>query len=246
MPAALPPSELSDRFERALTFAVMSLRNDRRVATPRAVARLFGVCASVLEHGGSENEAIAGLLHGSIDRHAAVQQLAAIREIFGSGVAEIVEGCSDAVSVDGIVPVRPFYDRIRAFAERLDDYARGRHPATLASSVFFVNSADTLNDARVASEQLARGEDIFGDRPGKKFGTLWSFRMLADRYLAYDDGETEPGAARHAVLARELVERVTLMAGKPVTADELLAAFAIDDDVAPREKGSLVAVERAR
>lgn len=246
MPAAIPASILGDRFDRGVAFAMTNLRSDRRVSSHTAVARLFGVCASILEHGGTENEAIAGLIQGSIDRRLAVQQLRIVRESFGMETSAIVEGCSSRISASGVLPLLPLYDRTLSFVERLDAYARSSE-TKLAASVFFVSAAEALYEARVTSEALARGVDVdaFADFEGKKFGTLWSLRTLADSYLAYDCGDPEPGAARHLELAREIVERVSLMAGKPVVADELLAAFAIDDSVDARAKGSLVAREDA-
>lgn len=221
-----------------------NLRSDRRVSSHKSVARLFGVCASVLENGGTEDEAIAGLIQSSVDRRFAVQQIAIIRANFGAETAAIVEGCSPKVSADGVVPHSPLYDRTRAFVGRLESYAR-RQDTKFAASVIFVSAADALYEARVASEGLARGFDVFADLEGKKFGTLWSYRTLSDSFLAFDAGNPEPGAARHLALARELAERVTLMAGKPVIADELLAAFAIDDSIDSSVKGSLVSQEDA-
>jgi len=243
VPAALPPSVLGDSFERAVTFAIASLRNDKRVSSHVAVARLFGVCATVLENGGSENEAIAGLIHSSVDRRAATHQIAFIRSSFGEEVASIVEGCSASVSSAGPVPPRPFYDRTLAYLERLGEYTGALHPPSLAASVFFVSAADTLYEARVVSEELARGGEAFDRREGGKYGTLWSLSALAGTYLAYDAGGPEPAEARHLRLAREIAERVILMAGKPVHTEALRAAFAIDATIAPRDKGMLVPAE---
>lgn len=237
MPAALPSSIIGDRFERAVSFAMTSLRADRR-STHSAVARLFGVCALVLENGGTEDEGVASLVNACIDRRSAVSQLSEIRSAFGSSAASIVEGCNSKIAQDGVVPPFALYDRTQAIVERLGRIARFPEKSPTAS-IFFVSAAETLYDARITSEQLASGIDVFAKREGMKFGTLWSFRALADRYLAYDGDVAEPGAARHASFAREIVERVTLMAGKPVTTDELLAAFAIDDTVLAKDKGSL-------
>lgn len=239
MPVALPASFVGDRFEHAVAFAMAALRSDRRVSTHATVARLFGICASVLENGGTEDEAIASLLHASVDRRAALQRLSEIRTTFGTHVAAIVEGCNPNIPASGLPAPNTLYDRTRATVERLTGYASASD-ATLAASVYFVSAADTLYDARLASEELARGGDVFAEREGKKFGSLWAFRALADTFLAFDGGNPELGGPRHLPLALELVERVSLMAGKNVVADELLAAFAIDDTVAVRDKGTLV------
>lgn len=233
MPAALPSSPLGERFERAVAFALAAYRRDARVSAEGAhVARLFGVCAIVLENGASESEAIAALLYRTIDRRGAAAQLAAVRSGFGDDVAAIIEGCSDVTGVLTGTDLRPFYDRKLASIERLRRHAAGDE------SVLLVCAADTLYGARGTNTDLLHGEDAFARHEGKKFGTLWAYRAFADAY-----GEH---GGRHVPFAGALVELVDIMAGKPVTTAELLAAFAIDDTVDREHKGSLLAEGAAR
>ena len=56
----------------------------------------MGVCALVLDAGGSEDETIAALLHDAVEDQGGVPTLERIRALFGDNVATIVEGCSDS------------------------------------------------------------------------------------------------------------------------------------------------------
>ena len=59
---------LTDRFDRALQLASELHRTQKRKTSGAPyVSHLLGVCALVLEDGGSEDEAIAALLHDSIE-----------------------------------------------------------------------------------------------------------------------------------------------------------------------------------
>ncbi len=61
----------SDAFYRALVFGVGLHRADARKNAARDpyVSHLFSVCALVIEDGGSEEEAIAALLHDTVEDH---------------------------------------------------------------------------------------------------------------------------------------------------------------------------------
>ena len=54
------------------------------------------VAALVVEHGGNEDQAIAGLLHDAVEDQGGAETLAKIRTRFGDAVAAIVSDCTDA------------------------------------------------------------------------------------------------------------------------------------------------------
>jgi hypothetical protein len=87
----------TDRFERALSLAHRLHQNQVRKGTPIPyIAHLMAVSSLVLEDGGSEDEAIAALLHDAVEDQGGRPTLDRIRELFGQRVAELVEGCTDA------------------------------------------------------------------------------------------------------------------------------------------------------
>lgn len=92
---------LSPLYDEALTWAASLHRDQLRKNTRGAyIAHLVAVSSLVLEDGGTETEAIAGLLHDAIeDCGAQVEPI--LRQRFGDGVVDIVVECSDAAPVGG-------------------------------------------------------------------------------------------------------------------------------------------------
>jgi len=90
---------LSGRFSEALVYAAAVHADQRRkVSGEPYLAHLLGAAAIVLEHGGNEDEAIAALLHDTIEDQGGAALREEIRRRFGPAVLEIVEGCSDTES----------------------------------------------------------------------------------------------------------------------------------------------------
>src|SRR6478735_5851635 len=89
---------LTDRFDRALLYATHVHGGQVRKQTSIPyVAHLLAVAATVIEYGGSEDMAIAGLLHDAVEDQGGEPRLADIRNRFGDRVADIVRSCSDTV-----------------------------------------------------------------------------------------------------------------------------------------------------
>jgi (p)ppGpp synthase/HD superfamily hydrolase len=79
---------LTDRFDRALLYATHVHGGQVRKGTSIPyVAHLLAVAATVLEYGGSEDMAIAGLLHDAAEDQGGEPRLADIRNRFGDRVA---------------------------------------------------------------------------------------------------------------------------------------------------------------
>ncbi|MGH9207924.1 MAG: HD domain-containing protein, partial [Acidimicrobiales bacterium] len=88
---------LSERFEEALTYATRLHRDQyRKGTTIPYVSHLLAVASMVLEDGGSEDEAIAGLLHDAGEDQGGRRTLEDIRRRFGDQVADTVAACSDS------------------------------------------------------------------------------------------------------------------------------------------------------
>ncbi|MFY9780503.1 MAG: HD domain-containing protein, partial [Candidatus Baltobacteraceae bacterium] len=187
-------SLLTERFDLALAYANALHRGDLRkhTAVPY-VAHLLGVCSLVLENGGDESEAIAALLHDAAEDHGGAAQIAQIAKFFGDDVARIVQECSDSLVDASRVAKAPWFERKTAYVAHLRSIAPSR-PQTL-----LVSCADKLYNLRSIDDDLRRpdvGERVYQRFSGKKSGTLWYYRELADVFLAV------PG--RHGFLASEL------------------------------------------
>src|SRR3712207_451220 len=96
---------LSERFDEALVFAARHHRDQlRKGSRVPYMTHLMSVSALVLEHGGSEHQAIAGLLHDAVEdapKGIGGAVLVEIRSRFGHDVADIVRACSDGLDADG-------------------------------------------------------------------------------------------------------------------------------------------------
>src|SRR5687768_5028751 len=84
------------RFESALAFAArLHATQVRKGGDVPYVGHLLGVAAIAIEHGATEDEAIAALLHDAIEDQGGKATEEIIKRLFGDAVAEIVRGCTD-------------------------------------------------------------------------------------------------------------------------------------------------------
>lgn len=142
--------ELGSRFSRALTLAVEWHGAQTRKGVPIPyMSHLMSVSAIVMEHGGSEDEAIAALFHDALedapDAVEAANREALMREEFGDTVAAIVLGCTDGKPNDGGVKA-PWKVRKTAYLDAMS----GKPASTLlvAGSDKLHNLTCTVRDLR--------------------------------------------------------------------------------------------------
>ena len=157
------------KFSEALTFAVeLHAGQARKGTTIPYTSHLLAVAALVLEDGGTENEAIAAVLHDAVGDQGGAPTLAEIRRRFGHEVASIVAGCSDTDQE----PKPPWRGRKEAFLEHLRRMPR---------SVLLVKAADALHNARsLLTDYLAIGDELWKRFPeADEAGTLWYAAELA-------------------------------------------------------------------
>jgi len=178
---------LGARFRDALAYAVqLHGEQARKGSKTPYVGHLLGVAALVIEDGGTEDEAIAALLHDAIEDQGGDLTRREIRERFGARVARIVEGCTDS-DQDPKPPWRP----------RKEAYLR--HLRTAPKSVLRVSLADKLHNARTILADYRRiGARLWPRFKGRKDGTLWYYREMARLF-----SKRLPGA-----MAEELAETI--------------------------------------
>ena len=132
---AAPP--LTERFLAAFALA-SKLHPGRRLGTEIPyMAHLLVVTGLVLEDGGSETEAIAALLHDSVEDGGGRPLLAQIEREFGPRVAMIVAACSDTLDADDP----------RLWRERKASYL-AHLPSVTDEAVLRVVLADKVHNAR--------------------------------------------------------------------------------------------------
>ncbi len=162
---------LSDRFEEALIYATrLHARQVRKGTNIPYISHLLSVAALVLEDGGSEDEAIAALLHDAVEDQGREATRAEILAKFGENVVAIVDGCTEVITA----PRLPWRDRKLQYLDKI----RGNSLA-----VQRVSLADKLHNARSIVADWQRVGDRVWDRfSAKREGTTWFYRIVADTY----------------------------------------------------------------
>ncbi|MEE9599850.1 MAG: HD domain-containing protein [Anaerolineales bacterium] len=160
---------LTDRFEEALVFAFQLHKNQyRKQSRIPYISHLLAVTAIVLENGGSENQAIAALLHDAVEDQGGYDTLQEIKSRFGEEVEVIVEGCTDAYKK----PKPDWKERKSAYLEKIEQ---------AEYSVLLVSLADKVHNARSILKDLQSNEiNIWDKFNGGKEGTLWYYQSLIE------------------------------------------------------------------
>ena len=174
---------LTERFDEALRLAHEWHREQIRKGTGIPyVAHLLAVSALVLEHGGTEEEAIAGLLHDALEdapkQEDAIQRRAAIRQEFGDRVLAIVEACTDA-DPDGKGAEKRLDEDGRREAWMARKAAYVAHLGEVGSSVLLVAGADKLHNARAIVRDVEEHGPVVWERfVGERQRTIWYYQEV--------------------------------------------------------------------
>jgi (p)ppGpp synthase/HD superfamily hydrolase len=163
---------ISARFVAAVELALEVHGRQRRAGTEIPyMAHLLAVAGLVVEDGGNEDEAIAGMLHDAVEDGGGRPMLERIEAQFGPRVASIVEACSDSIDEADKAPWRERKERYLAHLREVTD-----------DGVLRVSLADKVHNAR----SLVRDHRREGARLWERFGErtaadqLWYYRALLD------------------------------------------------------------------
>ena len=130
------------------------------------ISHLLGTCAIALEHGATEDEAIAALLHDTIEDIRPNDVARAAVEYFGQEVLRIVKACSDS-DTD---PKPPWQGRKERYLDRL---AREDH------AVLLVSASDKLHNARaIVTDLRHHGSSVWERFNAPREKQLWYYREL--------------------------------------------------------------------
>ncbi|MFN6519186.1 MAG: HD domain-containing protein [Nostoc sp. CreGUA01] len=163
--------KLTEKFESALVYATRLHANQiRKISGVPYISHLLSVAALVIEAGGSEEEAIAALLHDSIEDQGGKVTREDIRQRFGEIVIAIIDGCTEWDTP----PKPPWLERKQRYLENL------RHASP---SVRLVSLADKLHNARsLLADWQQRGDAIWVEFHNSKEKTLWFYQSLIEVY----------------------------------------------------------------
>jgi GTP pyrophosphokinase len=137
---------LGERFDAAVAFAGEAHRHQVRKGTSTPyVSHLLGVASLVLEYGGTEQQAIAGLLHDCVE-DCGTEYKEPIRQEFGDAMLAIVLGCSDADVPRG--------QRKPEWKQRKDAYLDDLRSLRRGDPVLLVSACDKLHNLRTMVSDL--------------------------------------------------------------------------------------------
>ncbi len=162
---------LTEQFEQALVYATrLHAHQTRKLGNIPYLAHLLSVAALVLEANGTEDEAIAALLHDAIEDQGGTKTRDEIYRRFGESVGSIVEGCTESETV----PKPPWKERKLRYLAQIE---------TASASVQLVSLADKLHNGRSLLSQFHQfGDSIWQYFSVGKAETLWFYRALLEIY----------------------------------------------------------------
>ncbi len=170
--------EASRRISEAFEYArALHAGQVRKGTTIPYLAHLLAVASSVVESGGSEDEAIAALLHDAIeDQGHDGRTRDEIARKFGDGVLRIVEACTDTDEV----PKPPWRQRKEAYLA---------HLKSAPTAVCRVVAADKLNNARAILADYRRlGDGLWSRFNAPRHDQLWYYRGCVTALRQADSG----------------------------------------------------------
>lgn len=158
---------LSPKFEKALSFATqLHATQYRKGSKAPFITHLLSVCAIILEDGGTEDEAIAGLLHDAVEDQGGLKTLEAIKNTFGERIAQIVLECSET----HLSPKPPWKER------KVQSLAKMKQ---ISDSAIRVVLADKVHNSQsLIREHQKYGTIIWNNFKAGREGTVWYFNQV--------------------------------------------------------------------
>lgn len=160
--------ELTSRYHRAIVHAADLHRDQRRKGSNAPyLSHLLAVSGLVMEFGGTEDEAIAALLHDALEDQPERTSYQRIEADFGPEVARIVLECSEV----GEIGASLWRQRKAGYLAHLREADR---------SVLRVGLADKLHNARsMVTDLRVHGTEVWDRFNADRADLLWFFGELA-------------------------------------------------------------------
>jgi hypothetical protein len=189
------PDTLTPRLYDALSYTYQLFgRDSRKGSSVPVMAHLLSVCAIVQQDGGSEDEAIAGLLHDALEDKPNDTSEDEIRRRFGEDVARMVRIATDT-PIEWVGGPKPAWkQRKQSYIDRVAREA----PALLRPTV-----ADKIDNVRaILADQRRIGDEFWARFKAGKAEQLWYYSAC---YQAYEKAGASPGLLTQLkVLVEEL------------------------------------------
>lgn len=177
---------LTGRFDDAFLYAHLRHGNQRRKGTGVPfIAHVMAVAALVLEHGGDEDQAVAALLHDTVEDHPRGGRTATeILAQFGERVHRMVIAMTDSdPDATDDAAKGPWHERKEAYLRHLHD---------ASAEVLLVAAADKLHNARAVYEDYREHGDAIWERFAVgRDDQIWYYRSLVDTLRGAPAGAPE-------------------------------------------------------
>jgi (p)ppGpp synthase/HD superfamily hydrolase len=190
--------ELGESFVDALGYAARAHDGQLRTSDGQPyIAHLLRTTGLVIQEGGSEDEAIAALLHDAVEDQGGLDRLRDIRGRFGSVVADIVDECTDSYGE----PKQHWRKRKEQYLSELEEASPG---------ALLVSVADKLDNVRTMLRGLRSHGDEIWEQSGKNpEDARWYYGTLATVFSRLRPGPlADDLASTVAALDREIASEV--------------------------------------
>ena len=159
---------LSSRFDEALQFASKLHREQARKSTQIPyVSHPLAVSSLVLEHGGTEAQAIAALLHDVVEDCGGSALLPIIEARFGAEIAKIVSACSHSFGNDSKTEWK---ERRKAHIKHLRE---------ADDAVMLVIAADKLHNlTSILNDLRSLGDDLWSRFNAGPEDQMWYYQSI--------------------------------------------------------------------
>jgi (p)ppGpp synthase/HD superfamily hydrolase len=166
---------LTDKFNDAMQHAFRLHGADMRKGSEIPVmAHLLSVCSLVLYDGGSEDEAIAALLHDALEDKPGLITRSEIEQLYGQKVLKIIEVSTDTPPDYAGGPKPPWRQRKAAYV---------KHVSQVDPALLRVTVADKVDNARALLRDYQKiGADLWSRFNAGQENQNWYYRKAAQAY----------------------------------------------------------------
>ena len=174
----------------ALALAIEAHQNQIRKSTQIPyISHPLAVASIALEFGASEDQAIAALLHDTIEDGGRKYEEVILVQ-FGQYVHDLVQGCTDGTP-DHTGKKAPWLERKTAYLEHLQK---------ASDDVLLVSCSDKLHNARaIVADLITEGPSVFERFSSTPEQTLWYYRQLAN---VFTNRKTPPAKALESAVSQ--------------------------------------------
>jgi (p)ppGpp synthase/HD superfamily hydrolase len=161
----IPSTFLTKRYLAAMEYAISQHKDQTRKQTNIPyISHCLAVSSLVLEAGGDEDQAIAGLLHDVAEDCGGEPRLVEIENLFGKRVAKIVRGCSDSLT-ESETTKAPWKERKLEHLNKLRQSDK---------DILIVTGADKTHNARaIVTDSQIIGDQIWRRFNAEKSDIIW-------------------------------------------------------------------------